>query len=331
MASALSELRHVSIFSMFDDSELDAVSRILNAETIPKGTVLFEEGDAGSELFIVRSGCIGSSIRLPDGTAREIAVFQSGDFFGEMSIFESAPRSATCYAKEKSVVQRLNEADFFTFLQANPTIAIKLMYRMLNITVQRLEKTGAFLSDMVTWGEEARRRAVTDEMTGVYNRRFLEDVIVDHFRAAQREGTPLSLIMVDLDRFREINERYGKEMGDRVILEALKVFRTHLRETDIIARYGGDEFTVMLPSTSLSEAQELAERICRDVRDLPLLKDSRSGKIDRVTTSQGVASFPECAGDLKTLRVVADEALYRAKEAGKDRVACAPAQDGDKR
>jgi diguanylate cyclase (GGDEF)-like protein len=205
------------------------------------------------------------------------------------------------------------------------------MYRMLNITVQRLEKTGAFLSDMVTWGEEARRRAVTDEMTGVYNRRFLEDVVVDHFRAAQREGTPLSLIMVDLDRFREINEGYGKEMGDRVIMEAVKIFRTHLRDTDIIARYGGDEFTVMLPSTSLSAARELAERICRDVHDLPVLKEAGGGKIDTVTTSQGVAAFPECAKDLKALRAAADGALYRAKEAGKDQVACAPAQDGTTR
>jgi len=331
MDERLADLRKVSIFSMFDDGELKVVSEILHDQKIPKGKELFHQGDPGSELFIVRKGCIGSSIELPDGTERELAQFHGGDFFGEMSIFESAPRSATCYAKEESFVQRLNEQDFFSFLQKNPSMAIKVMYRMLNITVQRLENTGAFLTDMVQWGEAARKRTVTDEMTGVYNRRFLEDVIVEQFQTARKQGKPLSLIMVDLDRFREINEVYGNEMGDRVIMEAVKVFQTHLRSTDFIARYGGDEFTIMLPSTTLQESCDIAWRICGDVHALTLLIDAGGGPIDHITTSQGIAEYPACAEELKGLRTAADEALYAAKEAGKNRVGCAPILNGGTR
>lgn len=305
---------------MLEAAELAAVAEIMEEERVPAGRTLFRQGDDGHELYIVLDGAIGSSISLEDGTQREIASFRSGDFFGEMSIFESAPRSATCYAKEESRVLKLPATAFFSFIGRNSEAAIKIMYRMLNITTQRLENTGEFLSDMVTWGEDARRRAVTDELTGVYNRRFLEDVIVDHFRSAQREGKPLCLIMVDLDRFREINEAYGNETGDRVILEAVQVFKKNLRDTDIIARYGGDEFTVLLPGTSLEETDGIAWRVCREVSELTLLKDAGGGVIEQITTSQGVAGYPECVSDLEELRAAADSALYRAKEAGKNRV-----------
>jgi diguanylate cyclase (GGDEF)-like protein len=321
-------LHQAKIFSMLEDEELSSVAEILQEEVVPSGRKLFDQGDEGNELYIVKSGCIGSSITLEDGSQREIASFREGEFFGEMSIFESAPRSATCYAKTDCVVLKLPATAFFTFVKQNSEAAIKIMYRMLNITTQRLENTGQFLSDMVTWGEDARRRAITDEFTGVYNRRFLEDVIEDHFRTCQRDGSHLSLIMVDLDRFREINEAYGNEMGDRVILEAVDVFRRRLRETDIIARYGGDEFTVLMPNTSLEEAARIAWAICREVSELNLLKDAGGGAIDQITTSQGVAAFPDNTASLKELRAAADEALYRAKEAGKNRVESAVPNGG---
>lgn len=309
---------------MLESEELSSVARIMEEERVAGGQTLFRQGDDGHELYIVLDGCIGSSITLEDGSQREIASFRSGEFFGEMSIFESAPRSATCYAKEESRVLKLPATAFFAFVGNKSETAIKIMYRMLNITTQRLENTGAFLSDMVTWGEDARRRAVTDEFTGVYNRRFLDDVIVDQFHSAQREGTSLSLVMIDLDRFREINEAYGNETGDRVILEVVRVFRKNLRASDIIARYGGDEFTLLLPGTSIEEAEEFAWRICREVAALTLLKDAGAGAIEQITTSQGVAGYPECVSDLEELRTAADAALYRAKKGGKNRVEGAP-------
>lgn len=315
-------LKSVAIFSLLEPDETETISGALRRVEVPKDSVLFRQGDDGNELYVVQRGTIASSIELPDGGTREIALFRPGDFFGEMSIFEEAPRSATCHAKEESVVLSLRDQDFFSFISAHPQIAIKIMYRMLNIVTQRLENTGAFLADMVTWGEKARKRAITDELTGVYNRRFLEDVIPDYFRAAQSKNNPLTLIMVDLDRFREINEAYGNQMGDRAILEAVSAFRRHLSEKDIIARYGGDEFTVLLPETGTDRAAEVAWAICGDIRELTFLKEA-GGAIDRVTTSQGIASYPDCATDLKSLRIAADEALYKAKEAGKDRVVCA--------
>jgi diguanylate cyclase (GGDEF)-like protein len=179
---------------------------------------------------------------------------------------------------------------------------------------------------MVEWGEEARKRAITDELTGVYNRRFLDDSVDGYFNAAQSAQKPLSLVMIDLDRFREINERHGHQAGDMVIVHAVSVFKGCLRERDIVARYGGDEFTIILPETSLTEACQVAEKIRAGVSRISVTADEGSTgakETIRVTISQGVASYPDHGADAGVIRAKADEALYRAKEEGRDRVVCA--------
>lgn len=314
-------LRKINLFLSLSGQEFDHIVRRFHPVEVEAGQTLFKEGDRGNELFIVKSGKVAISVRLRNGLEQEIVEFCSGEFFGEMSIFEKAPRSATCYTKEKSSLLTLYARDFFQLMKHHPNAAIKIMYGMLNTTTQRLRDTDEFLSDMVLWGERARKRAITDELTGVYNRRFLDDALEDLFRTSKEKKKPLSFVMVDLDYFREINEAYGHQAGDRVIIEAVSVFRKHLRRNDIIARYGGDEFTFILPETAAEEARQIAENICREMKDLALLKEY-GGSITQITTSQGIACFPEHARDPASLHALADQALYRAKKEGRNRVVC---------
>jgi len=320
--SAAEFLHQVDIFSQLTVPEINSIIARLHFIDIDGGETLFREGDEGNELFIVKSGKVAITIKLPSGRERELREFESGDFFGEMSIFENAPRSATCYAKQKSQLFSFHKKDFFELLESSPSIAITIMYRMSNITTERLRNTSEFLSDMVLWGEKARKRAITDELTGVYNRHFLEDSLENLFRTAKSRKRPISLVMVDLDHFRAINEYYGHKTGDRIILAVVDVFKKHLRKRDIIARYGGDEFTVIMPQTGLKEAQGIAEKICTAVARMDILKDPDC-PLGRVTTSQGIAAYPDHAKDLKTLREKADQALYKSKEGGRNRVCCA--------
>mgnify|MGYP005839218189 CR=1 FL=1 len=312
-------LKSVDIFSLLSEGEIELISVHLEAINVDAGSMLFRQGDEGNELYIVRSGSVATSIALPDGKSRDIAVFKSGDFFGEMSIFENAPRSATCTAREKSELLVLHQRSIFTIIENHPEAAQKIMYRMLNITTQRLRNTGDFLLDMVQWGDKARRRAITDEMTGVYNRRFLDDSLHQYVDEARKNGEPLVLVMVDLDYFRQINDLYGHETGDRVIQDVVKVFKDHLKDRNIIARYGGDEFTFLLPGVSAEYALGICNSIRIDVENLETLSRF-DGAIRKVTTSQGLACFPESAGDVDTLKKKADSALYRAKEEGRNRV-----------
>jgi diguanylate cyclase (GGDEF)-like protein len=315
-------LQTVDIFSLLSSEEIDSLVGCLHPLEIEENRSLFKQGDEGRQLYIVESGRVAIAIRLPNGAEREIAEFSAGDFFGEMSIFENAPRSASCSTKEKSRLLAMNDKDFFLLMKEHPYTAIKIIYRMLNSITKRLRNTSEFLSDMVRWGETARKRAITDELTGAYNRRYLDEALKDQFEISRREARPLTLIMVDLDYFREINEMYGHAKGDEIILSVVGVFRKKLREGDILARYGGDEFSVILPDTAFDEAKSVAETICQEVSNLNVLREM-SGSIQKVTTSQGIASYPDHADTLEALREAADQALYRAKEAGRNRVGCA--------
>lgn len=322
MENSAEFLGQIKIFSLLESDEINKIIKYFKTHDIGKNEILFNEGDSGNDLFIVKSGVIASTVTLPDGGQRAIASFEAGNFFGEMSIFEKAPRSATCSCDEKCSLLSLHEKDFYEIVEKYPDIAIKIMYRMLNITTQRLRNTGEFLSDMVTWGESASRRAITDEMTGAYNRRYLDDAIISQFEKAVKNVTPLSIIMIDLDYFRQINESYGHGTGDRMIIEVVKIYNKNLRKSDMLARYGGDEFTVLLPETDLKKAAEIAENVRVEVERLDILKEF-NGPIKQVTLSQGISSFPESADNLKKLRELADQSLYTAKEQGRNRVVCA--------
>jgi diguanylate cyclase (GGDEF)-like protein len=324
-------LKSVRIFYDLTKKEIQGLIELLHPRELSEGETLFQQDDPGGELFVVESGALGISVTLDDGKKLEIAEFKEGDFFGEMSIFEKEPRSATCHAKGRCRLLAMNEREFFRLVESNPASAGKVMSRMLAVTRQRLEDTGGFLTDMVQWGEEARRRAITDPLTGLYNRRYLEEALEEYFMKARHAKKPLSLVMLDLDHFRQINEKFSEKVGDRVITAASEIYRRFLRSTDVAARYGGDEFTFILPDTDTQTAHNLMEGIRRAIEESDLLEravpdsqvKSRRASLPKITTSQGLACYPEHGSEAKTLHEAADSALYRAKESGRNRIVVA--------
>ncbi|MCX7025468.1 MAG: diguanylate cyclase [Spirochaetes bacterium] len=313
-------LESIGIFSGLGPDDLALVFGRMKRRECPAGETLFVEGSAGDELFVVLSGSVGISLTLHDGKDLTISRVPSGGFFGEMSLIERAPRSATCRIIEDSVLLSLHARDFDLLVREKPGAAARVMQRMLAITTGRLLATSSFLSQMVQWGESARRRAVTDEATGLFNRRFLDDSLQGIFERSVIDNAPLSVAMFDLDHFGDLNKAHGMAFGDLVILEASKAFRRVFRERDILVRYGGDEFTFVLPGTGPAEALGICENVCKEIRSLTF--PGREGLT--VSASLGVASLPEHARSLDALTAAADRALYHAKELGRDRAALPP-------
>ena len=172
--------------------------------------------------------------------------------------------------------------------------------------------------------ETVERQAVTDELTGLFNRRRFQEAMATEVERSKRFGQPLGLVLLDLDDFKNVNDTYGHQQGDLVLREVARVLRETSREIDEPARYGGEELAVVLPGTDLEGAYNLAERVRAGIEELALPLLDGDG-ILRVTASFGVATLPGSADDMRDLVAAADEALYRAKRAGKNRTVRAEA------
>lgn len=158
-----------------------------------------------------------------------------------------------------------------------------------------------------------RKQAITDMLTGLFNRRALNDRLDQEGLRSERYGHEFSLIMMDLNNFKDINDTYGHPVGDQVLHYVGQCLQDNVRTTDFLARYGGDEFALLMPETSLAEALDLARRLQRAVRNCgPGFEESNSIKLQ---VSMGIASFPENASSPIELLKAADQALYRSKEA----------------
>lgn len=307
-------LADIDIFSSLDETDLQVISSRMQRRSFKSGTPVFRESEEGEELFVIADGLVSVSIRSQDNEEIELSRVGRGGFFGEMSLLERAPRSATCTAVEPTECLVLAAGDFDTLLAEYPSVAMGVLKRMLEIAAGRLLKTGAFLSQMVQWGDSARKRAVTDAATGLFNRRYLEDSFESIVARAKREGTELSFAMFDLDRFGKLNAAYGAEFCDRIILDVAAAFRRVFGEEDILVRYGGDEFCFVILRPA-EEAKKKCEEVCAAIRAIEFTEQPAL----RISCSIGLASFPGSASGTEQLKERADKALYAAKEAGRDR------------
>ncbi|AMN46138.1 hypothetical protein ACG33_03230 [Steroidobacter denitrificans] len=171
------------------------------------------------------------------------------------------------------------------------------------------------------------RSGLTDYLTGWYNRRYLNARLKEELARAQRQNSPLACLLIDLDRFKSINDEHGHLVGDLALREAAQRVDSQIRGSDAAARFGGDEFVVLAPEATMQQAMVLAERIRRAVCEAPLIVSS-GARVD-MTVSIGVAAIVPSRGepDLKLaaqrLLAQADGALYRAKQAGRNRVEAA--------
>ena len=171
--------------------------------------------------------------------------------------------------------------------------------------------------------ESLRRQSIRDPLTGLLNRRYLEESLPRELGLARREQQPLAVLMIDVDHFKRFNDAYGHDTGDQALRMVGALFAAQFRGSDIACRYGGEEFAVVLPGTGKDEAVARAEQLCAKVRELSVMHQGTV--VGSLTISIGVAVCFEHGEHMEQLIETADAALYQAKRAGRDRVACAAA------
>jgi diguanylate cyclase (GGDEF)-like protein len=160
--------------------------------------------------------------------------------------------------------------------------------------------------------------AITDGLTGLFNRRYFQQALERELARADRGASSLALLLLDIDHFKVLNDTYGHALGDAVLKKIADVLGETLRKGDVLARYGGEEFVVLLPQSTYQGAQEFAQRVWKAVGTAPI---HPGGGALRVTASVGWALLPEDVDSAEALLEASDRALYYAKETGRNKVA----------
>jgi diguanylate cyclase (GGDEF)-like protein len=236
-----------------------------------------------------------------------------GDCVGELSIFDGANTSATVVAQTDSTLLRIQEETLWRLVRASHSFSRNLLY----VLTKRLRDDNVAIINGLRQQQELQNLANIDGLTGLYNRRWMNEFFKRQIGRALTDNKPLALILADLDNFKTINDNCGHLVGDEVLFAVASVLRQQIRPADLLARYGGEEFAIILPDTSPIQAKLIAERIRTSIESTSI--EFNNNLNINITISLGVTNLM-LGDDINNLLTRADYALYQAKANGRNRV-----------
>jgi len=279
---------------------------------LDSGAVLVGAGQADDRVWLVLDGAL--TIHLGGVDQPIVATVGTGETVGELAALDGGPRSATVVASRATRVVEVSGGLFRAVLARSHRSALNLLVQISH----RVRETNATLATRRREQEQLRRQSLVDPLTALHNRRWLDEMLVRLVSRATHGGEPLSVVMVDIDHFKRLNDGWGHPAGDVALVAVANELRRRVRPTDAVARYGGEEFAIVLPRTGVEEAAAAADRFREAIAFSGIvLPDGRA--LPRLTVSCGVAAL--LPGETAAALVArADEALYTAKTAGRNRV-----------
>jgi diguanylate cyclase (GGDEF)-like protein len=291
---------------------LDAVVARCPVRKLRAGEPLLIAGQTNSEIFLVLAGEF--AVHLDDKLESRVATLRTGDTVGELSAIDKKPTSAFVIAHSDAALLVIDETMFWHIIQASHGFAVRLMLKL----VERLRANNTTVQANMELSAHFEAAALSDALTGVHSRRWLDETLPRLCERHRFDNMPMTLGLVDVDHFKRVNDKHGHQTGDRVLVEVARTLRGKLRPTDFVARFGGEEFVVIFPSTPLTGARVAAERL-REAVSSATFKARDGSELPRVTISIGLATLvPD--QDITALLERADQCLYQAKNTGRDRV-----------
>jgi diguanylate cyclase (GGDEF)-like protein len=287
--------------------------------TCQPGEIIIQEYETDDVFYVIRYGhavVIKGSVQAPT----VLGFRGAGDAVGEMALLENLPRSATVIALNKMSLWCLSRELFYQFVSENPSFSLNLL-NMLSSRVRKSDEERmqgyAREKQQVVVLESLSKQATHDPLTGLFNRRYLDQILYGEIAHALQNGSLVGIVMADVDHFKLVNDKYGHKAGDLMLKALGDLMKSCVRSADIVCRYGGEEFVIVMPGASLPTVDKCAEEIRSKFQALSVLSENKE---IRATISIGAAIYPLHGSNVDEVFVHADQAMYRAKQEGRNRV-----------
>ena len=303
-------LEGLELFRGVNGDDVQDLLQSCTRRDLGDGELLLSPGEKNEHVFIVLSGALNIHVGSLD--APVLATMESGACVGEMSIIEDRDPSAFVIGAEESHLLVIHQSVLWDMVDASHDFAKNLLV----VLSERVRSHNRAIADSYGELKKFEHHAKTDALTGLSNRHTMEESFQREISRCAKDERPISLIMIDVDNFKDFNDKFGHISGDRVLAAVANILQKHFRPRDLIVRYGGDEFAVMLPEVDVELAKIIAERVRQAVSGDTEETDDSLIQIP-VNVSMGVAELDN-NGTLANLIREADAALYRAKHAGRN-------------
>jgi diguanylate cyclase (GGDEF)-like protein len=277
---------------------------------LPKGEILLSPRSTNDDLYIVLSGLLSVHLDSPDSDL--IATINVGECAGEMSLFDEGAPSAYVVAADDSRILKITGEIVWDMIDNCDGFARNFLY----LTASRMRTSNRTMSNSRRIQQHYESRANIDSLTRLHNRRWIDQYLPQAFETSIAGEAPICLMMVDIDHFKKYNDDNGHLAGDACLKAVAEAIRVSLRPNDLLGRYGGEEFVILLPDTNIKDSEIVAKRI-KDEVEKTAIKGNNLEALPPVTVSIGV-SGAKPGSFYEDLFKTADTALYKAKESGRN-------------
>jgi len=303
-------LEGLELFQGVSPNDVHGLLQQCDRRDLAKGELLLSPGAKNEHVFVVLSGSLNVHVGSPDTPI--LATMEMGACVGEMSIIEDRDPSAYVIGAEDTHMLVIHQTVLWDMVDASHEFAKNLLV----VLSERVRSHNRVIADSYGEIRKFERHATTDALTGLANRHAMQETFPLEIAACVGMEQPVALMMIDVDNFKKFNDMFGHIAGDRALSAVSKVLRAQFRPDDLLVRYGGDEFSVLLPGVDTEQAMVIGERVRKAV--CGTTGDSTDSLIQiPIEISMGVADL-QPNGTLDSLIRAADAALYRAKHAGRN-------------
>ncbi len=317
MSDSLTPLQALEISDqeLFNDVNFSTIMPLLSdcaTRNLIKNEILIKAGETNTNVYLILSGSF--NVHLTADSSDTVTVLKPGQSIGEIAVIDHQPASAYVSAVENSRVLIIDEEVMWSLIGSSHAIANNLLV----VLSQRLRHGNSVINKIKGLLKEYEHNATVDALTSLYNRRWLDSTMVRVMHRCHKNNQVLSVMMLDIDRFKDYNDNYGHLAGDIALRTVSQTIKQYLRPEDMVARYGGEELFALLPGMNINSALTIAERLREAIKHTEITNEEDQ-PLPGITVSIGIAEMVD-HDDPHKLIEAADKAMYQAKHTGRDKV-----------